>query len=60
MSGLLENVSDPSQPHLRSPVTAPRGSNHLLRIWLAGVTHADSAKLREIEARQSTGMTVNV
>lgn len=57
---LLENVSDPSQPHLRSPVTPPMGSNHLLRIWLAGVTHEDSAKLREIEARQSTGTSVNV
>ena len=60
VSGLLENVSDPSQPHLRSPVTAPKGSNHLLRIWLAGVTHEDSAKLREIEAKQSTGVAANV
>ena len=60
VGSLLENVSDPSQPHLRSPVTAPTGSNHLLRIWLAGVTHADSANLREIEARQSTGVAVNV
>jgi 2-dehydro-3-deoxy-D-arabinonate dehydratase len=57
---LLSNVSDASRPHLRSPVTAPHGANHLLRIWLAGVTHEDSAKLREIEAKQSTGSDVNV
>jgi fumarylacetoacetate (FAA) hydrolase family protein len=60
IGGLLENVTDTSQPHLRSPVTAPAGSDHLLRVWLAGVTHADSAKLREIEAKQSTGVSANV
>ena len=31
-----------------------------MRIWLAGVTHEDSAKLREIEAKQATGDAVNV
>ena len=29
-------------------------------VWLAGVTHEDSAKLREIEAKQATGGAVNV
>lgn len=60
LGNLLENTSDCETPHLRSPATAPVGANHLLRIWLAGVTHADSAKLREIEAKQSTGVSVNV
>lgn len=60
LGDLLTNVDDPERPHLRSPVTAPPGSDHLFRIWLAGVTHADSAKLREIEAKQSTGVAVNV
>ena len=60
LGSLLKNISDYERPHLRSPVTAPVGANHLLRIWLAGVTHADSAKLREIEAKQSTGVSVNV
>jgi 2-dehydro-3-deoxy-D-arabinonate dehydratase len=60
LGNMLDNTSDPTMPHLRSPVTAPKGANHLLRIWLAGVTHADSAKLREIEAKQSTGVSVNV
>jgi fumarylacetoacetate (FAA) hydrolase family protein len=31
-----------------------------MRVWLAGVTHEDSAKLREIEAQQATGDAVNV
>lgn len=60
LGDLLTNVTDPGRPHLRSPITAPAGLNHLLRIWLAGVTHEDSAKLREIEAKQSTGSSVNV
>lgn len=41
-------------------VTAPAGRKHLLRIWLAGVTHEDSAKLREVEAKQHTGQAINV
>lgn len=45
---------------IRSSVTAPAGSKHLLRIWLAGVTHEDSAKLREVEAKQATGQAINV
>ena len=57
---LSENTSDLSKPHLISPVTPPQGSPHLMRIWLAGVTHEDSAKLREIEAKQATGDAVNV
>ena len=60
LGNLLTNVDDPTSPHLRSPVTPPVGAGHLLRIWLAGVTHEDSAKLREIEAKQSTGVSVNV
>lgn len=60
LGDLLSNTNDGSRPRLRSPVTAPRGENHRFRIWLAGVTHADSAKLREIEAKQSTGVDVNV
>ncbi|MCY3682422.1 MAG: fumarylacetoacetate hydrolase family protein [Gemmatimonadetes bacterium] len=57
---LLDNTDDPDQPHLISPVTAPTDAPHKLRIWLAGVTHEDSAKLREIEAKQATGDAVNV
>ncbi len=51
---------DPGKPHLIKPVSGPAGDPHALRIWLAGVTHEDSAKLREIEARQATGGAVNV
>ena len=57
---LLANTDHPEQPHLISPVSAPLESPHKLRIWLAGVTHEDSAKLREIEAKQATGDSVNV
>ena len=60
LNDLLDNAGDFDQPHLISPVTAPRDAPHKLRIWLAGVTHEDSAKLREIEAKQATGETVNV
>jgi 2-dehydro-3-deoxy-D-arabinonate dehydratase len=60
LGDLLTNVTNPSSPHLRSPVTAPAGEPHRLKIWLAGVTHADSAKLRELEAKQSTGVAANV
>ncbi|MEW6751601.1 MAG: fumarylacetoacetate hydrolase family protein [Candidatus Latescibacterota bacterium] len=45
---------------LAKPVSGPEGDPHALRIWLAGVTHADSARLREIEAKQATGGAVNV
>ncbi|MFH1571621.1 MAG: fumarylacetoacetate hydrolase family protein [Gemmatimonadota bacterium] len=48
------------QPHLVKPVSGPPGIPYALRIWLAGVTHADSARLREIEAKQATGDQVNV
>ena len=47
-------------PHLAKPVSGPPGNPHALRVWLAGVTHEDSAKLREIEAKQATGDQVNV
>ena len=46
--------------HLDKPVSGPTHDPHKLRVWLAGVTHEDSAKLREIEARQATGGAVNV
>lgn len=60
LSELLANTTDKSKPYLISPVTAPEHAPHQLRIWLAGVTHEDSAKLREIEAKQATGDSVNV
>ncbi len=60
LDDLLANTDDPEHPHLISPVTAPLDAPHQLRIWLAGVTHEDSAKLREIEAKQATGGAVNV
>jgi 2-dehydro-3-deoxy-D-arabinonate dehydratase len=47
-------------PHLLKPVSGPSDDPHRLRVWLAGVTHEDSAKLREIEAKQATGEQVNV
>lgn len=47
-------------PHLLKPVSGPEGDPHALRVWLAGVTHGDSARLREIEAKQATGSAVNV
>lgn len=46
--------------HLDKPVSGPADDPYRLRVWLAGVTHEDSAKLREIEAKQATGDTVNV
>ena len=46
--------------HLVKPVSGPDGDPHALRVWLAGVTHEDSAKLREIEAKHATGVAVNV
>lgn len=51
---------NPSQPLLASPLGLPDTRAASLRIWLAGVTHLDSARLREIEARQATGQAVNV
>lgn len=60
LSDLLANTGNHSRPYLISPVTAPAHAPHKLRIWLAGVTHEDSAKLREIESKQATGASVNV
>ena len=57
---LLEGRPDAEGPRLLRPVGPPPEAPHRLRVWLAGVTHADSARLREIEAKQSTGQTVNV
>jgi fumarylacetoacetate (FAA) hydrolase family protein len=59
LEALLAN-RDPGKPHLLKPVSGPPGQSHALRIWLAGVTHGDSARLREIEAKQATGGAVNV
>lgn len=56
---LLDN-RDPHRPSLLKPLSGPVGDPHALRIWLAGVTHGDSVRLREIEAKQSTGKAVNV
>ena len=56
---LLDN-RDPGKPRLVKPVSGLPARPHDLRIWLAGVTHADSARLREIEAKQATGDAVNV
>jgi hypothetical protein len=50
----------PDVPHLDKPVSGPLQDPYKLRVWLAGVTHEDSAKLREIEAKQATGGAVNV
>ena len=47
-------------PYLLKPASGPADDPHTLRIWLAGVTHEDSARLREIEAKQATGDQVNV
>lgn len=57
---LLAVGEDPEKPRLRQPISGPRDAPQALRIWLAGVTHADSARLREIEARRATGRSVNV
>ena len=59
LSAMLAN-RDPSLPYLIKPVSGPYDNAHALRVWLAGVTHADSAMLREIEAKQATGGSVNV
>ena len=59
LDALLANRST-RDPHLTKPVSGPPGHPHALRVWLAGVTHQVSAKLREIEAQQATGEAVNV
>ena len=51
---------DASSLHLTKPVSGPSDNPHALKVWLAGVTHEVSAKLREIEAQQATGAAVNV
>jgi len=60
LQDLLDSRPGRGRPHLVKPVSGPPGHPHGLRIWLAGVTHEDSAKLREIEAKQATGGQVNV
>ncbi|MFC1525306.1 fumarylacetoacetate hydrolase family protein [Candidatus Latescibacterota bacterium] len=57
---LLAGRPGTAGPHLVKPICGPAGNPHAMRIWLAGVTHADSARLREIEAKQATGDQVNV
>ncbi len=59
LQALLGN-SNTGTPYVVKPVSGPAGNPHVLRIWLAGVTHEDSAKLREVEAKQATGEAVNV
>ena len=59
LEDLLHN-RDRGRPCLTKPVSGPVGQPHALRAWLAGVTHEDSARLREIEAKQATGEAVNV
>lgn len=56
---LLSN-EDPARPRIHQPIDPSPAAPTALRIWLAGVTHADSTRLREIEARQATGRPVNV
>ncbi len=60
LAELLNNDPHAGRPHLISPVTPPPGQPQKLRVWLAGVTHADSARLRETEAKEATGGAVNV
>ena len=59
LDALLANRST-HNPYLTKPVSGPPGHPHALRVWLAGVTHEVSAKLREIEAQQATGEAINV
>ena len=59
LDALLANRST-SDPYLTKPVSGPPDHPHALRVWLAGVTHEVSAKLREIEAQQATGEAINV
>ena len=60
LHSLLEGREGDGGPYLVKSVSGPEKDRHALRIWLAGVTHEDSAKLREIEAKQATGGEVNV
>jgi len=60
LADLIHEEGPSDAARLIRPVSPPPDAPHLLRIWLAGVTHADSAKLREIEAKQATGDSVNV
>ena len=60
LAQLLDGRAGSGAPYVDKPVKGPAGDPHALRVWLAGVTHEDSAKLREIEAKQATGGTVNV
>ena len=60
LADLLAAREGGGHPYLVKPVSGPADDRHALRIWLAGVTHEDSAKLREIEAKQATGSQVNV
>ena len=60
LTDLMESDPSAGRPHLIAPVTPPAGRPHRLRVWLAGVTHADSARLRETEAKEATGGAVNV
>jgi 2-dehydro-3-deoxy-D-arabinonate dehydratase len=59
LEALLAN-RDPNRPFLTKPVSGPADNPYALRVWLAGVTHEVSAKLREIEARQATGATISI
>ncbi len=60
LADLMNNNPSTRWPHLIPPVTPPPGQPDRLRVWLAGVTHADSARLRETEAKEATGGDVNV
>ena len=60
LADLLGSRAESEGPELIKPVSGPTGDPHALRVWLAGVTHEDSAKLREIEAKHATGDAVNV
>ena len=57
---LLASDGSGDRPRLEASVTPPDENPLGVRIWLAGVTHQDSARLREIEAKQTTGDSVNV
>ena len=60
LSELLAGREGDGGPFPLKPASGPAGDPHALRIWLAGVTHEDSARLREIESKQATGDQVNV
>ena len=60
LSELLAGRKGEGVPYPIKPASGPAEDPHALRIWLAGVTHEDSARLREIEAKQATGDQVNV